>query len=133
LSNNNPDEVLRELKRITKILTLSNSDKLRTEIERFATSDDRKKMWVLIDGNRQSNDIASAVNFTKRGVDKYLFALEQAGLIDRSFSKPPRRTIDYVPAEWIELLGKSQESEPGARESIDDKPDALKPQGEGNG
>lgn len=97
------EEILKELKKISKIMTLSNGDKLENEIEKYATSNDRKKIWVLLDGKRQSDDIAKITGKTRRAVDIFLKTLEDANLVERPYNKPPTRIMDYIPAKWIEM------------------------------
>jgi len=98
------EEILKELRKISKIQILSNGDRIESQIGKYATTTERKKIWVLIDGKRQANEIAQVIGITKRGVDIFLKVLEDAGLIERSFNKPPTRIVDYIPAEWIELI-----------------------------
>lgn len=98
------EEILKELRKLTKILVLSNGSNLESQIEKYATTPERKKIWVMIDGKRQANDIAQAIGITKRGVDMFLKVLEDASLIERPFNKPPIRIADYVPAGWVELV-----------------------------
>lgn len=100
------DDVLKELKKISKIMTLSNGKALETEIAKYASTNDRKKIWVLIDGKKQSDEIAKIIGVTKRAVDIFLKILEDATLVEREFNKPPTRILDYVPVDWIELLQK---------------------------
>ena len=109
MSNNEYAELLHELKKITKILTLTNSEKLQEEIGRFATTDERKKIWVLLDGTRQPKDIAQQLKLTPRGVNKFLRVLESADLIERG--EAPRRLTDFVPANWVEMLTDEEPSE----------------------
>lgn len=98
------EEILKELRKLSKILILSNGGNLESQIEKYATTPERKKIWVLIDGNRQANDIAQAIGITKRGVDMFLKVLEDASLIERPYNRPPIRIADYVPAGWVELV-----------------------------
>ena len=98
------DKILKELRNISKILILSNSDRIESQIGKYATTTERKKIWVLIDGKREVNEIAQVIGITKRGVDKFLKVLEDSSMIERPFNKPPTRLVDYVPVEWVELI-----------------------------
>jgi len=95
---------LDELKKISKILTLINAKQLDDELSKYATTDDRKRIWILIDGHSLSKDIAQSIGITQRGVDKFLKALELAGLIDNPWGKAPKKLLDYVPSSWLELV-----------------------------
>jgi len=99
------EQILLELKKMNRVITLSNGSKLESELAGFATTDERKMIWVLIDGETQPPEIAKRIGKTKRAVDMFLQVLEDANLIEkRKYGKPPKRYIDYVPAAWIELL-----------------------------
>lgn len=102
----NEEEILKELKKISKVVTIGNGPAIEKELLKYATSDDRKKIWALMDGKRQSDEIAKIVGKTKRAIDIFLKILEDATLVEREFNKPPVRALDYVPANWIELLQK---------------------------
>ena len=104
---------LSELKKISKILTLANAGLIENELSKYATSDDRKRIWVLIDGQRMSKKIAESIGVTQRGVDIFLKALAIAELIENPRGKPPKKIIDYVPATWLKLI-KIEEEEGGA-------------------
>lgn len=104
------EEILKELKKISKIITISNGSALQAELTKYATTNERREIWVLIDGKNSTEDIAKAINKTKRTVDTFLSILEQAELIEeRKYGVPPVRLIDYVPVEWIQLISKQTE------------------------
>lgn len=98
------NETLRELKKVSRILTLANASVIEEELSKIATSDARKKMWVLIDGKRMANDIANEIGVTPMAVSYFLTAGVAAELIEYIPREPPRRILDYVPASWIELV-----------------------------
>lgn len=100
----NEEEILKELRKISKIITLSNGKPLETEIAKYASTDDRKKIWVLIDGVRQADEIVKISGITQAPVYKFLKILEDSGLIERQRGKPPQRLLDYVPVGWVELV-----------------------------
>jgi len=96
--------ILSELKRISRILMLVYGDFIERELAKVCTSDERKKIWALIDGKHMSKDIAEKVGITERSVNKFLKIAANAGLAENPRGKPPKRIIDYVPPSWIELL-----------------------------
>jgi hypothetical protein len=98
------NEIVKELKNIKKLIALVNGEKIEHELGKYATTDDRKKIWVLIDGRRQSPEIAQLIGKTKRMVDVYLQFLENLGFVEqRVYGKPPVRSIEYVPSNWLNL------------------------------
>jgi hypothetical protein len=64
--------MFRELRKISKVLTLTNSVVIEKELSKIATSKERKQMWVLIDGKRLLGDIATAVKMTPQAVGQFL-------------------------------------------------------------
>lgn len=101
------DKEVKELQKITKILTLAHSEALEKEISKYASTEKRKMIWVLIDGINMPQDMIDKIGKTKikrRTVYDFLEVLEQAKLIENPKRKPPRRLVDIVPASWIELL-----------------------------
>lgn len=100
----NEEEILKELRKMSKILIMSNGVNLEKELAKYATNDDRKRIWVLIDGNRQADDIVKTTGLTKTPVYDFLKILGDSDLIERQRGKPPKRLLEYVPAGWVELI-----------------------------
>ena len=101
------NEELEELQRITRILTFAHSDSLERVISKYASTDKRKMIWVLIDGINMPQDMIDKIGKIKikqRTVYDFLEVLEQAKLIENPKRKPPKRLVDFIPASWIELL-----------------------------
>ncbi len=110
-------EMLRELRKISKLLLLTNAKIIEEELSKIATTDDRKKMWVSINGSRMPKDIANEVKVTQMAVSNFLNAGEAAGLIEYKRGEPPWRLLDYVPPNWIELLTPTQVKEAESAQS----------------
>lgn len=87
-----------------KVLLLANANYIEKEISKIATTNERKKIWVLIDGKRMPKDIAKETSVTQMAISYFLNAGVVAGLIEYIKNEPPRRIIDYVPAAWIDLV-----------------------------
>jgi len=94
--------VLRELQKISKLLILANASVIEKELSSLASTDERKKIWILMDGKRMPKDIAEEVGVTPMAVSYFISSAVAAGLIEYSQGAPPRRVLDYVPAAWIE-------------------------------
>lgn len=103
-SNNLDHLVLRELIKISKILTLVNASIIEKELSKIANSDARKKIWVLMDNKRMPKDLAEQAKVTAMAVSYFLNAAATAGFIEYASRSPPRRIIDYVPPSWIDLV-----------------------------
>lgn len=98
------EEILNELRVIKKILTLGHSDRITKELEKLCTTDERKKIWVLINGESMTKDIAKEVKLKRRGIERFLNQAEELGFIKNPKMNPPYRLINFVPPEWIELF-----------------------------
>lgn len=98
------EPTLRELRKISRILILTNAASVEKELSKIATTNDRKKMWVLMDGKRMPADIAKESGVTAAAVSYFLNAGIAAELIEYNRGEPPRRILDYVPPAWIELV-----------------------------
>lgn len=96
--------VLKELKKISKILTVANSTAIENELTKIATSTGRKKMWTLIDGNRMPKEIADEAGVSAMAVSNFLNVGKASELIEYEKGKAPIRLLDYVPPSWIELF-----------------------------
>ncbi len=104
-----PDETLAELRKISKILLLANASVIEAELGKIASSDIRKKMWVLIDGIRMPKDIGNELKVTDRAVRYFLDSLIAAGFIENPRGQAPKRILDYVPPSWIEATASKEE------------------------
>jgi hypothetical protein len=111
-------EELIELKKISKIFTLANAKTLEIELSKYATTDERKKAWILIDGNRLPEEIGKNSGMKLRTIQLFLKILVDATLIENYRGKPPKRLIDFVPASWLELM-KTDEKKP-QEEKVDE-------------
>jgi hypothetical protein len=107
------DATIRELRKISKILILANAVVVEKELSKLASTNERKKMWVLIDGKRMPGEIAKETGVTAMAVSIFLNAGVAADLVEYRKGEPPRRILDYVPPSWIELakLPVSEEAE----------------------
>jgi hypothetical protein len=117
------DATLRELRKISKILMLTNAGTIEKELAKIATTNDRKKMWLLIDGKRMPGDIAKEAGVTAMAVSYFLSAGVAAELVEYKRGEPPRRMLDYVPPSWIDLV-KLPATSSGAGEAQQVKLDA---------
>jgi DNA-binding MarR family transcriptional regulator len=112
-----PNENLAELRKISKILLLAHASVIESELSKIATSEDRKRMWVLIDGIRRPKDIANQLKITERAVRYFLDGLAAAGFIENQRGEPPKRILDYVPPSWIGLVQVEEKKEGEAEPS----------------
>lgn len=96
--------VLRELKKVSKILILANASIIKNELSKIANSNARKKIWVLIDGKRMPKELAKEAGVTLMAVSYFLNAAASAEFIEYTKREPPCKILDYVPPSWIDLV-----------------------------
>jgi hypothetical protein len=102
------EQVLAELHKISRILSLVNSKALESELSKYVNTDDRRRMWILIDGIRMPKQIAAEARASERAANYFLAALVSAELIKYERGQPPSKLFDFVPASWTELISKGE-------------------------
>ena len=94
-------QILSELSQIRKLLTILSQDKLQSFNEniqkQYLTTDERKQMYDMFNGENSYKTIADATKVTPDGVRKFAVQLEQVGLVEmvavNGKSKNPKRTF----------------------------------------
>jgi hypothetical protein len=104
------ERILAELRKMNKVMALVNGDKLESQLAKYATTPERKKAWALMDGTKDVDDLIGASGLKRRSVYDFITALEKAGLVETTRGQPPTRGVDFVPADWVELLKTAQTS-----------------------
>ncbi len=78
--------ILEELVQIRRLLTILSQDKLQSFNEsiekKYLTTDQRRKMYEMFDGDNSYKVIADTVKFSSEGVRKFAVQLEQVGLVE---------------------------------------------------
>jgi len=98
------NETLVELKKISNYLALLSIEpmkKLLTELKqkKLLTTEQRTKMFLLIDGERTTLEIAKKVGIGQRGAQHFMKELEGKGLI-----RLERKGIAFVPVKDYEKI-----------------------------
>ena len=107
---NQDNAILSELKKISHVLLLANSEQIDRELGKVADNEARKKIWVLIDGKRIPKDIAVQVGVSLSTVSRFLDSASTANLVFYAAKYPPAKRLDYVPSTWLNLVfGKTEE------------------------
>lgn len=93
-------KILEELTSIRKLLAVLSQDKLEGFTEqinkKYLTTDQRRQMYELFDGENSYKAIAETVNLSSEGVRKFAVQLEQAGLVElvsNGKTKNPKRVF----------------------------------------
>lgn len=85
------------------------------ELSKYATTNERKKAWILIDGKKTTEEIGQMAGMKVRTIQDFLKILTDASLIETS--RPAKKIIDYVPASWLDLLQPEAEDKKKVDES----------------
>ncbi len=103
-NSNKGSSELFELRKISKILLISNAKAIELELTKYINTEERKKIWILIDGERTVNDLINMGNMKQRTIYDFLKILEIADLIEFPHGKPPKKILDFIPASWLSLI-----------------------------
>lgn len=99
MNNIYEEQILDELIQIRKLLTILAQDKFQSfneDIEqKYLTTDQRRQMYALFDGDNSYKAIAEAVKVSSEAVRLFSLQLQQAGLVEmieiNSKSKNPKK------------------------------------------
>ena len=95
---------LAELRKISRLLTMANAEALETQLGKYATTNERKKVWVLINGERMPDELIKNSGIGQSTFYAFIKLLENADLVETPYGKAPKRKLDFVPASWLDLL-----------------------------
>ena len=101
MSGNRDVAIYEELVKIRELLQLLVSENIKEKVEQIATTNERKKVWALSNGENSTADISSKVDISLRAVQIVLKELSDAGLIILERRGYPKRAFNYVPPSWI--------------------------------
>ena len=91
---------LDELSKIRQLLEMLARGALKTELEKIATTPERRKIWALCNGTLSTEEIARKVNVSQRTVQRFVKELREADLVIVERRGYPKRRFDYIPSDW---------------------------------
>lgn len=92
--------LLEEVSKIRQLLEMLTRNVLKEELERIATTEERKRIWALCNGLRSTEEIAKEVGVTPRAVQRFIKKLREVDLITIEKRGYPKRRFDYIPSDW---------------------------------
>jgi len=96
--------VIAKLDGIYRLLEIQNRPLLEVAVKRVATTKERRKAWILCDGQRKTEEIARLSGTALRTVQQFVQDADRSGLMDTSKRGYPRRRYDVIPGDWtVEL------------------------------
>lgn len=115
MTGENEAQLLREinenLKALRKLKELELRGPITNELAAFASSSERKKMWIYADGAANTIEIARKVGVSPRAVQYFVQEGLKAGFLRVDRRGYPSRMIDLIPPEWEKTLGAESETE----------------------
>lgn len=100
ISEENFMRLLRELSKIRQLLEILARGALKAELERVATTANRKRIWALCNGLLSTEEIAQKANVSQRTVQIFVKELQEADLVIIERRGYPKRRFDYIPSDW---------------------------------
>lgn len=90
---------------IRKLSELQLRGIIKAELEKVASTSERKKIWALSDGTLSTGEIAKKVGVSRRAVQYFVQEAERSELLRMDKRGFPYRNIDWIPPEWLEEIG----------------------------
>jgi len=98
------------LENIYRLIELQNRSQIETIVRKLATTKERRKMWILCDGLRKTEEIARLSGNALRTVQQFVQEGERAGLLDTNQRGYPRRRFDVIPSDWSIEVGELEKA-----------------------
>lgn len=99
-------EILRQINdnmmALKRLKELEMREVVTKEIERIASTPVRRKMWIMSDGTKRTDEISKIVNVSRRAVQYFIQESVNSGLLGVDRRGYPVRRIEWVPPEWTE-------------------------------
>ncbi|MHA1971605.1 MAG: hypothetical protein ACTSW1_01360 [Candidatus Hodarchaeales archaeon] len=99
----NNENILFLLKGIQRTLSIANAERIDAYLNEVITTENRRKMWIMLDGERMPNQIAEESGVSSMAVSLFLKTVLEANLVIYDKGSPPKRLIDHIPADWLNL------------------------------
>ena len=94
------EELHGEMVKVRHLLEIMVRDQLKKSLEQSVTTEERRKIYALMDGISGTDAIAQKAGVSQRSVQLLVKELLDAGLVSLEKRGYPRRTFDYIPSEW---------------------------------
>jgi DNA-binding transcriptional ArsR family regulator len=94
------EELYGEMVKVRRLLEIVVRDQLKKWLEQSLTTEERRKIYFLMDGISGTEEIAQKAGVSRRSVQLVMKDLLDAGLISLEKRGYPRRIFDYIPSEW---------------------------------
>lgn len=89
-----------EVVNVRHLLEFLSRAELKKDIETVITTEERRKIYSMLDGLSSTDQIATQAGVSQRAVQIAVKDLTNAGLVVVEKRGYPKRIFDYVPSEW---------------------------------
>jgi hypothetical protein len=103
----NIEKLLKETKNEISLMRIylefQITDFVKNRLKKIASTPERKKIWILLDGTISTNEIAKIAGISPRAVQYFIKELRESNLAmdkERGYSQ---RRINVIPSEWEEI------------------------------
>jgi hypothetical protein len=93
-------EINESLKVIRKLTELQLRGPVKDELDKFASSIERRRLWGLCDGTMSTIEMSKKIGISPRAVQYFVQDGLKAGFLRVDRRGYPSRTIDWTPPEW---------------------------------
>jgi len=94
------ERIYDELVKVRYLLEIAIRSELKKEIEKIVTTDERRKIYALLDGFSNTEEISKKAGVSQRAVQLLVKELVDAGFVVVEKRGYPKRVFDYIPPEW---------------------------------
>ena len=104
-------EISESLKVIRKLTEIQLHGPIKDELSKFASSAERRKLWILCDGTTTTIEMSKKIGVSPRAVQYFVQDGLKAGFLRVDRRGYPSRTIDWTPPEWERVAGQRPKAE----------------------
>lgn len=104
-------EIKEEVSLIRRYLEFQITDFVKEELDKIASTHERKMIWMSLDGTMTTQGIAEEVGISIRAVQYFIKQLRELNLIAEKKKGYPQRRIDIFPSKWEKICKTNENKE----------------------
>lgn len=96
-------EIKNEVSLIRKYLEFQIADFVKDQLDKIASTSERKVVWISLDGTKTTQEIAEEAGISIRTVQLFIKQLRELELVTDKKRGYPQRRIDIIPSNWEKI------------------------------
>jgi len=96
-------EIKEEVSLIRRYLEFQITDFVKDQLDKIASTSERKMIWISLDGTKTTQEIAEEAGISIRTVQHFIKQLRELDLIADKRRGCPQRRIDIIPSNWEKI------------------------------